>query len=708
MLAKLVPDAEAFARAIAAHDEVVSAHGLSIWLGNEPTFTLRQSTAPEWLTAAVGAENTERARQSVLELSKQAPHAVLLRSIGRKYPGEAEPRFSFGIFGRRDGRRIYDGPPDPWLTSATGIGDLARFQAQLASELLEAELPCRAFSGNADLRIAFARDPGTRIPDPLEDERLLRASIHHATPPGPGSCDDLAQAGLFLLQVRASDDGANAVLELPAVPDLELFSALLECAARAGRAAALPALVLCGFPPPVAAECSFLTVTPDPAVVEINMPPFATVSEFMEQNSKTYAAAATAGLTPYRLRHNGAVADSGGAGQITFGGSSPSESPFLRVPQLLPRLLRYVLRHPCFSYLFAHDYVGASGQSVRPDERGADTLAELRLSLALLEAQPNVDATTLWQSLAPCLTDPTGNAHRAELNVEKLWNPAEPGRGQLGLVEMRALRMQDTPERAAALGALMRAVIAMLTVREYHDEPPDHGALLHDRFALPYFLEADLEEVLADLTAAGFGFEAALEAELRRDGYRHLASIEYAGVTLTLRRALEFWPLVGDVTLQQGTSRLVDASTARLELMLRATNPAGERLLTSLELRAGGYALPLRTEADALGIARVFGVRYRSFRPLQGLHPLLQEQSPLTFSLSHPELDEALELNLYDWKPGGGGYDALPSDIADARDRRAARCVTRARPRDELGTPKAITPRALSAYTLDLRYPSTG
>ena len=708
MLAKLVPDAEAFTRAIAAHDQVVSAHGLGIWLGNEPTFTLMQSTAAEWTTEAVGAEKTQRARQIVVELAKQTPHAVLLRSIGRKYPGESEARFSFGIFARRDGLEIYQGPPDPWLTSATGTLDLARFSTELSSELQKARLDCRAFSGTTDLRIVFAREPGARIPNPVEDQRLLRASIYQAVEPGPCSSDDLSKDGLFLLQLRTSDDGAQAVLELPSVPDLELFCTLLGCAARAGRAALLPALVLCGFPPPVTAECSFLTVTPDPAVVEINMPPFATVSEFMTQNRSTYAAAASAGLAPYRLRHNGVVADSGGAGQITFGGSSPTESPFLRVPRLLPRLLRYVLRHPCFSYLFAHDYVGASGQSVRPDERGADTLAELRLSLALLEAQPNVDAATLWQSLAPCLTDPTGNAHRTELNVEKLWNPAEPGRGQLGLVEMRALRMQDTPERAAALGALMRAVIAMLMVREYHDELPDHGALLHDRYALPYFLEADLEEVLGDLTAAGFGFEPPLEHELRRDGFRELASIEFGGVTLTLRRGLEFWPLVGDVTLQQGTSRLVDASTTRLELVLRAANRDGERLLDGFELRAGGHRLPLRSETDALGVARVFGVRYRSFLPLKGLHPLLGEQSPLLLSLNHPELSEALELNLYDWKPTGGGYDALPSDIADARSRRNARCVTRSKPRVELGAAKAIAPRALSAYSLDLRYPSIG
>lgn len=708
MLAKRVPDAEAFARAIDAHDQAVQTLGLDIWLGNEPTFTLMQSTAPEWLTDAVGAEKTVRARQIVVELAKQAPHAVLLRSIGRKYAGEVEPRFSFGLFARRDGRSIYDGPGDPWLSSASGAPDLVRFSVELSSELQRARLACRTFSSTTELRVVFAREPNSVIPDPLEDARLLRPSIYHAPPTDAGIFDDLANDGLFLLQLRQGDDGLHAVLELPSVPDPDLFCALLECAARAGRAAQLPALVLCGFPPPVTAEYSFLTVTPDPAVVEINMPPFATVAEFLAHNRTTYAAAALAGLAPYRLRHNGVVADSGGGGQITFGGSSPSESPFLRAPQLLPRLLRYVLRHPSLSYLFAHDYVGASGQSVRPDERGADTFAELRLSMALLEAQPNVDPGTLWQSLAPCLTDPTGNAHRAELNVEKLWNPAEPGRGQLGLVEMRALRMQDTPERAAALGALMRAIIAMLVVRDDGGELPDHGALLHDRFALPYFLEADLEEVLADLSLAGFGFQAPLADELRRDGFRELVSVEYAGVTLGLRRGLEFWPLVGDATLQQGTSRLVDASAARLELVLRAVNSEGQRLLAGVELRADGHRLPMRSEGDTRGAARVFAVRYRSFRPLRGLHPLLTEQSPLMLSLSHPELDDALELSLYDWKPTGGGYDALPSDIAEAEARRSARCITRPIARSALAAPKASNPRALSGYSLDLRYPSPG
>lgn len=704
MLEPVLADAETYARAIVAHDAAMRARGLEVWVGNEPTFTRKESSAPEWLTGAVGGEKLERARQVLLELAAQSPHAVTLRCLGRRYPGETEARFSFGLYALRSGARLYAGPPDPWLSRAPGALDLARFQAELAQALSRAGLTCRAFDGGADRRIVLAQEARPFLPEPGTDPRLLRGSIHTARA-AEQAFDELAAEGLLLLILRINPEG-DAELELPRLPGVDSFRLLLQLIGDAANAAELPALVLCGAPPPVDAEVSFLTVTPDPAVVELNMPPCASVAEFLSRNREAYAAAGAVGLSPYRLRHNGVIADSGGAGQITFGGPSPLGSPFLRVPALLPRLLRYALRHPAISYLFAHDYVGPSGQSVRPDERSADALKELRLAFALLDAHPNVDPATLWLSLAPCLTDSVGNAHRAELNVEKMWNPAEPGRGQLGLVELRALRMQDTPERAAALAALVRAIIGMLMLSDYREDPPEHGPLLHDRFALPFFLLADLEEILEDLARAGLGLGAPLEDELRRDGFRQLARVELAGVELSLRRGLEFWPLVGDATLQQGTSRLVDASTARLELALRPLTPEGRERLAGFELRASDHELPLRAETDARGPARVFGLRYRSFRPIQGLHPTLDDQCPLRLSLSHPELEGALELVLYDWKPDGGAYPDLPEDLAEAERRRRARCIARPIPRSTLGPARPVAARALTAHSLDLRYPA--
>jgi uncharacterized protein (DUF2126 family) len=536
---------------------------------------------------------------------------------------------------------------------------------------------------------------------------------------------------LIVLGTDVLPDGrAVPCLDLPAVGEVEIFLALLADVATAASRSRLPALVLRGFPPPVDASVLWSTVTPDPAVVEVNAAPCASVAEFLRANRRCYAAAAALGLSPYRLYYNGTVADSGGGGQITFGGPSPARSPFFVSPHLLPRLVRYVARHPAFSYLFAHDYVGPCGQSVRPDELGAAVLGELRLALALLERVPEPTPATLWQALAPFLTDATGNSHRADLNIEKLWNPAQPGRGTLGLVELRAFRMQHTPERAAALGALVRAVLARLMTG---GEALDHLSLvdreveLHDRFALPFYLEADLREVLEDLRGAGLGLAPVLARELGRDDWRHLATFELGDCTLEIRRALEFWLLIGDASQQQGTSRLVDASTSRIEIALRPSRPdADGARLAAWRVQANGVELPLRNESEPRGPVRVFGVRYRSFVPRQGLHPTLGIQAPLRLVLgkdSDPRAASALrtthEITLLEWAPDGRDYAGLPADLTEASARRAARCVLRDSPSDPGHDPSAespgsaptppptartLPPGAFTPYSVDLRF----
>jgi uncharacterized protein (DUF2126 family) len=335
---------------------------------------------------------------------------------------------------------------------------------------------------------------------------------------------------------------------------------------------------------------------------------------------------------------------------------------------------------------------------VRADEQSTDSLGELRLSLALLASTGEPSPATLWQSLAPILTDPTGNSHRAEINIEKLWNPSLPGRGQLGLVEFRAFRMQQTPERAAALAALLRAIVAMLMTSESPSELVEWGHALHDRFALPLHLEADLHLVLADLGDAGLALPPPLAAELANDPWRTWAVVALAGGTLTIRRALEFWSLLGDASHQQGTSRLVDASTQRIELALRGEGLDGFRL------RAEDVELPLCAEVDAAGPVRVAGLRYRSFAPSPGLHPTLGAQMPIRLVLTHPAEPEALEITLHEWRPDSAPYDGLPPDLADSKARRAERCVRRRLGLHEVAPALDPPPEALRECSLDLRY----
>jgi uncharacterized protein (DUF2126 family) len=691
---------------IAAHDAAVTASGLDIWIGNEPTFTRRHSHAPEWVTAALGDEKHGLARNIVARLAGEQPGCVVLRPLGRQYPGEPLPRWSFGVYTRRDGAPLWSGPPDPLFVATSQAVDLGAFQLAIRAALDRQGFAAKAFRVGDDFRVAFSRDPNAAVAGPETDPRFGRPSAHRATTPPGGPRDELAGEGTFLLIVEgiAEPGGMAPGVELPMLGDVDLFAQVLASVAAAANACGLTSLVLRGHGPPVDSSVAYATVTPDPAVVEVNMAPHGTVAAFLRDNVRCYAAARAADLEPYRLHYNGAIADSGGGGQITFGGPSPARSPFFVVPQLLPRLIRYAQRHPCLSYLFAHDFVGPSGQSVRPDEHNIDATGELKLALALLDQAGAVDPPTLWRSLAPSLTDPVGNSHRAEINIEKLWNPFQPGRGQLGLVEFRAFRMQHTPARAAALAALVRAILAMLAARDPSAHLVDWGAALHDRFALPFYLEGDLRDVLADLEEAGLGLGPALRAELEADPCRSWSTVLFGGCALTIRKGLEFWSLIGDASQQLGTSRLVDASTNRVELALRAATPERAGELDAWSLRADDIELPMQREFDPSGPVRVFGVRYRAFSPAVGLHPTLRAHGPVRLLLSSSEQAQALEVVLHEWRHDGAPYIGLPVDLDEAAARRAARCVTTTLAAEGIGPPRPAPWGAFSAFSLDLRY----
>ncbi len=679
------------------------------WLGNEPTFTDRYSFAPEWVTGALGPDKRARAGQVLAGMAREQPGCAVLRSVGRRYPGEEAPRWSFGIYARRDGRPAWSGCPDPLLTESpapAGLAlDLPALQEQIDAALARRGFAHRAFASQDDWRVVFAPGPDARLPSP-GDERLVRPSLHVGPFPSTGPLEHRAGDGTFLLIVSSVVESGTAVpsIELPAIDDVTLFLQLLDSLSEAAARCLRTSLVLCGFPPPVDETVAYATVTPDPAVVEVNMAPHGSVAAFLEDNRRCYAAAAAAGLEPYRAQFNGAVSDSGGGGQITFGGPSPARSPFFAVPELLPRLIPYAVRHPALSYLFAHDHVGPSGQSVRPDEHDVDAFGELKLALALLRRQAGVDPATLWRSLAPSLTDAIGNSHRSEINIEKLWNPWKPGRGQLGLVEFRAFRMQHTPERAAALAALVRSVLAMLMTHDQKIELVDWGSTLHERFALPFYLDADLGDVMTDLEEARVGLEPELRAELGADAIRPWSVIDFGDCSLAIRRAVEFWPIIGDASQQQGTSRLVDASTSRIEVALRPSAAGDVRALEAWRLRANGVELPLRAESDALGPVRVFGLRYRSFVTTVGFHPTLGAQTPVHLSLVHVDQPEGLAIELHEWRPDGEDYDGVPAHLAEAAARRAARCVARSIRTSDLPPAREPPAGALGPYFLDLRY----
>lgn len=705
----------AFDSAVRAHDEAVAACGLAVWVGTEPTFTDRFSESPEWLSAALGSDKAARAEQLLVALQRRLG-GVVLRTQGRLYPGEDQPRWSLGLYARRNGDAIWSGPPDPGIglgidESGTTAPDLNAFQTRLCAGLRVMGCGASAFANaQGDLKVV-ALCPDGDEPIAFDDPRLDPSNPSHAD-------SEVADAPLtddlpcFVIGEMDWQGAKVACIALPVCATVARFILCLQAIGTAATESGLSSLVLTGHPPPVDTTVSWTTITPDPAVIEINMAPYPNVTGLLAATRTLYAASAELGLAPYRLYYNGSVADSGGGGQITLGGPSPQESPFFVAPRLLPRLVRYLNRHPALSYLFAHDHIGGSGQAVRADERGRDAFGELGLALALLERGPAPDAEGLWAGLSHLLTDAAGNSHRAELNIEKLWNPHVPERGKLGLAEFRALRMQHSPERAAALAALLRAILAMLSLEDHAGPLCDHGDALHDRFALPYYLGLDLEQILADLNAAGVGLAPPLAEVLRQQDLRRLAQVQHAGCDLLVRRAVEFWPLVGDVSGQdQNTSRLVDASTTRIEICLRpSAQPPGQSVgdFADWQIAVGDVQLPLRLEQDEQGPAKVMGLRYRTFVPRHGMHPALPAQGPLQLTLWHPVHPEALRLTLHDWRPDGRAYDGLPANLEEATARRLSRAVAEVQPAPVVATLRTPPPQALTPHALDLRWLGLG
>ncbi len=701
-----------FEAEIEQHDAAIAGRGIEIWVGAEPTFTKRSSESPEWLSEPLGGDKHPLALRMAGTLLEQHPGSAILRTVGRQYAEEKIPRWSVGLLARRDGNPIWPGPPDPLGEPSPPVEPqrLDGFWELLQQRLVERGWPCRHFrvSDPLDRRLLFRLDGKPVSND--EDPRLQRASVHTQKTPHDGLADPLAERGLMLValgELELTPKNRALCVELPAFGRVSDFLACLEVIGLAASEAEIGALVLQGHPPPVDADVSWISITPDPAVIEVNAAPQPDLRRFLADQRELFKVAKTLGLSPYRLQYNGTVSDSGGGGQFTLGGRTPGESPFFVKSTLLPRLVRYLNRHPSLSYLFAPDFVGGASQSPRPDEGIRDAFHELALALWHLDSIPKASPEMIWGSLAHFLADPSGNRHRSELNIEKLWNPHLPGRGQLGLVEFRAFRMPRSPQRAVAIAALLRSITAMLAGANTAPGLRDWGDALHDKYALPFYLHQDLQAVFDDLAATGFGLGEKIKAMLFRDpgGSRWQAS--HAGCELAIEPAKEFWPLVGDVASQEGGgSRLMDSSTLRLQVSLRKISDKGPPL-SGWRLQVGSQVLPLFGGQDGQQGVRLIALRYRDFVPWRGLHPSLKPFGPLQFTLSHPALEDALQATLYAWRPDGTPYDGLPQGLDAAADRRKERLVTRIVSREKIPAPQTPPEAALSGYTYDLRYLAT-
>ncbi len=678
---------------------------------------------------------------------------------GKWYPGEPLPRWVLACFWRKDRKPLWGDPSlfaDPLAPGTHTAADAHRFACALARHL---EIPAeRLVPGHEDnlyyiwreRRIAAGYDPAeTSMGDRAERARLGAlleagpdAPVGYALPvlrdpagrwtsspwhfvagrmflvPGdspmglrlplslqpwraPGAVGPSAE-GEVRIALCVEARGGHVAVFLPPVDRAEDYAALLAAVEATASSLGLP-VILEGYLPPYDPALDNIKVTPDPGVIEVNINPSSAWGELVRKTEWLYGAARDCGLGAEKFMVDGRHVGTGGGNHVVLGGPRPEDSPLLRRPHLLRSLLAYWHQHPALSYVFSGLFVGPTSQSPRIDEARNDSIYELEIAFAELDRKLEAagdapGACPPWlvdRIFRNLLIDVTGNTHRAEFCIDKLYSP-DSATGRLGLLEFRALEMTPHPRMSLVQQLLLRALVARFWE---HPCAPRRlarwGTELHDRFMLPHFLQADLADVVADLRGWGLEFEEGWFAPHLEFRFPLFGRVRCREIELELRQALEPWHVMGEENVG-GTVRYVDSSVERLQVKLSGVD--AERY----QVTCNKVLIPLFSTGAAGDF--IAGVRYRAWQPPSALHPTIGVDSPLVFDIVDTWNGRSIGGCTYHVAhPGGRNYAKVPVNSYEAESRRLARFLA-------LGhTPGQMTPVSAGAgspefrYTVDLR-----
>ncbi len=565
-----------------------------------------------------------------------------------------------------------------------------------------------------DLHVEYSMDPmAFREELPELHERQSVSSRSDADTPGktgdtlqpqPVPADDpepvMGQSAAWLIRTALCvqpRDGRLYVF-MPPITSLEGYLELVHCIERTAMKTGFP-VVIEGYTPPSDYRLECLKVTPDPGVIEVNIQPMHSWRQMVECTTTLYRLARETRLGTEKFMLDGRHTGTGGGNHIVIGGATPADSPFLRRPDLLRSFITFWNNHPSLSFLFSGLFMGPTSQQPRIDEARHDSLYELEIAFAEQDRQTGANipcppwlVDRLYRHL---LVDVSGNTHRAEFCIDKLYSP-DSSSGRLGLLEFRAFEMPPHARMSLAQQLLLRTFVSWFWQTPYRQELVRWGSSLHDRFMLPQIVKDDFVDVLKILNRAGYPFSMEFFHPHFEFRFPIYGKVQYQGMEIELRQALEPWHVLGEEAGSGGTARYVDSSVERLQV--KVSGMTGERYTVN----CNGRRVPLKPTLEE-GVF-VAGVRYRAWQPPSCLHPTIGIHAPLVIDLFDTWSSRAVGgCTYYVGHPGGRSYEIFPVNSYEAEGRRNSRFIPGGHTPDKQVAVTVQENNRFFPYTLDLR-----
>ncbi len=529
--------------------------------------------------------------------------------------------------------------------------------------------------------------------DPLPTHAALKKTLAKRSP-----ANDKEFAGdpngLIRTALCAEIRGGVLHLFLPPVAWAEHFLELLAALEIVAAKLKTP-VVLEGYMPPQDTRIAHFSVTPDPGVIEINVQPAGNWEELKEITNTVYEEARQARLSAEKFMIDGRRAGTGGGNHIVLGAERPEDSPFLRRPDLLRSLVSFWQNHPSLSYLFSSMYIGPTSQSPRIDEARHDALYELEIAFQQIAEDDKAAPWIVDRLFRNLLVDLTGNTHRAEFCIDKLYSP-DSDRGRLGLLEMRAFEMPPHPQMSLVQAVLLRACVSLFWRKPYRGKLVRWGTQLHDKFMLPHYIWEDFLDVLHALKSGGYDLCSDWFKPFFAFRFPEFGSVQIGDSTVSLRTALEPWPVMGEEPVGGGVSRSVDATVERLQIAVKGLTP-GRHIIA-----CNGRRVPLRPTREN-GVF-VGGIRFKAWSQSSSLHPLLSIHAPLVFDVIDEMHGRSIGGCTYHVAhPGGRSFETFPVNENEADGRKLARFEAMGHTPGKLSIPKREVNHEFP-HTLDLRF----